>query len=156
MRKILVSECLYGDRIVRYDAKVKEERHPQFLKWKEEGRLVPICPEVFGGLDTPRPDAQRVGERIINRIGEDVTAEFRKGAEEALRLARTEDVLFCIMKERSPSCGSREIYDGSFTGEMTSGRGLAAEMLIDAGFKVFTEGDIEEAQAYLASQEKDQ
>ena len=155
MNKILVSECLYGGRIVRYDGGMKEETHPEFLKWKGEGRLVPICPEVFAGLPTPRPDAQRSGDRIVNRAGQDVTEEFTKGAEEALRLAREEDVAFCIMKQSSPSCGSREIYDGTFTDTVISGQGLAVEMLRDAGFKVFAEEDMEEAIDWLAQIEGD-
>lgn len=153
MRKILVSECLYGGRVVRYDGGEVPETHPTFLKWKEEGRLVPICPEVFGGLKTPRSDAQRSGDRIVNCAGFDVTEEFTKGAEEALRLAKAEDVVFCIMKQHSPSCGSKEIYDGSFTDTIIPGQGLAVEMLREAGFRVFAEEDMDEAAAYLAEAE---
>lgn len=153
MKKILVSECLFGGRVVRYDAGMVEETHPLFLKWKEEGRLIPVCPEVFGGLPTPRPDAQRCGEKIMNKAGQDVTEEFTVGAREALRLAKEEDVLFCIMKQHSPSCGSKEIYDGTFTDTIVPGQGLAVEMLRDAGFKVFGEEDMEEAAAYLAKHE---
>ncbi len=149
MRKILVSECLYGEKRVRYDGKKKEESHPLFLKWKKEGRLVPVCPEVFGGLPVPRPDAQRRGNRIINRNGEDVTAEYTAGAREALRLANEHDVLFCIMKQNSPSCGSRQIYDGSFSGRKIPGEGLAVEMLRSEGYKVFGEDEMEEAADYF-------
>ena len=87
MKKILTSECLYGGRTVRYDAGDCTETNPAYLKWKEEGRLVTVCPEVFGGLPTPRPDSQRVGDKVIACTGPDVTAEYTKGAEEALRLA---------------------------------------------------------------------
>lgn len=153
MRKILVSECLYGGRVVRYDGGEVPETHPLFVKWKEEGRLIPICPEVFGGLATPRPDAQRQGDRIVNKAGQDVTDEFTIGAKEALRLAKEENVLFCIMKQHSPSCGSREIYDGTFTDTIIPGQGLAVEMLREAGFKVFGEEDMDEAAAYLAEHE---
>ena len=62
MKKILVSQCLYGDKPVRYDGKTKEERDPRFIRWKEENRLIPVCPEVDGGLPVPRTDAQRIGE----------------------------------------------------------------------------------------------
>ena len=92
MLKILLSECLYGGRIVRYDGGEVVETHPTFLKWKEEGRLVPICPEVFGGLPTPRPDSQRVGDKVIACTGPDVTEEYTKGALEAVRLAKENDV----------------------------------------------------------------
>jgi len=151
MRKILVSECLYGGRIVRYDGGDVPLLDPVFLKWKEEGRLVPICPEVFGGLPTPRPDAQRRGEGVFTGAGADVTEEFRKGAEEALRLAQSENVCFCVMKADSPSCGSKEIYDGSFSGVKITGMGLATEMLRDAGLIVFDEDDMAEAAAFALS-----
>jgi len=147
--KILVSECLYGGRVVRYDGGDVPLLDPLFIKWKDEGRLVPICPEVFGGLPTPRPDAQRKDDRIITCTGEDVTEAFTKGAEEALRLARACDVCFCIMKADSPSCGSKEIYDGSHTGAKCPGQGLAVEMLRNAGYTVFDEEDIAEAAALL-------
>ncbi len=149
MLKILTSECLYGGRVVRYDGGEVPETHPTYLKWKEEGRLIPICPEVFGGLPTPRPDSQRQGDKIIARTGADVTAEYTKGAVEAVRLAKENDVAFCIMKQKSPSCGSKLIYDGTFTGTKIPGQGLAVEMLRNAGVKVFADEEIEEAEAYL-------
>lgn len=149
MLKILVSECLYGGRVVRYDGGEVPETHPTFLKWKEEGRLIPICPEVFGGLPTPRPDSQRQGDKVIASTGPDVTEEYTKGALEAVRLAKENDVAFCIMKQDSPSCGSKFIYDGTFTDTKIPGQGLAVEMLRDAGFKVFAEEDIDEAAEYL-------
>lgn len=153
MKKILVSECLYGGRIVRYDAEDVTENNPVFLKWKEEGRLIPICPEVFGGLPTPRPDSQRVDDKVKTGTGKDVTAEYTKGAEEALRLAKEHDVAFAIMKQDSPSCGSKFIYDGTFTDTKKEGQGLAVEYLRNAGFKVFAEEDIAEAEAFLETLE---
>jgi uncharacterized protein YbbK (DUF523 family) len=81
MKKILVSECLYGGRVVRYDGGEVPCADPRFLKWKEEGRLIPICPEVFGGLPTPRPDSQRVGDKVKTGTGKDVTKEYTSGAE---------------------------------------------------------------------------
>ena len=95
MLKILTSECLYGGRVVRYDGGEVPETHPTYLKWKEEGRLIPICPEVFGGLPTPRPDSQRQGDKVTACTGVDVTAEYTKGAVEAVRLAKENDVAFC-------------------------------------------------------------
>ena len=149
MKKILVSTCLYGESIVRYDGKEAAETHPVFLKWKAEGRLIPVCAEVFGGLPTPRPPAQRVGDKVINELGKDVTAEYTKGAIEALRLARENDVAFALMKQRSPSCGSKMIYDGTFSGKKIPGQGLAVEMLRNAGFTVLGEEDIEDAAKFL-------
>ena len=98
MRKILVSRCLYGGEPVRYDGKSKAETDPRFLKWKEEGRLIPVCPEVFGGLPVPRTDAQRQGDRVVTRTGNDVTKEYSAGAEEAVRLALEHDVICALMK----------------------------------------------------------
>lgn len=143
MRKILVSQCLYGGEPVRYDGKSKAETDPRFLKWKEEGRLIPVCPEVFGGLPTPRSDAQRQGGRVVARSGADVTVEYLKGAKEAVRLAKEHRVLCAIMKEKSPSCGSHTIYDGSFTGKLIEGRGLAVELLQEAGITVFSEEQLD-------------
>lgn len=143
MRKILVSRCLYGGEPVRYDGKSKAETNPLFIKWKEEGRLIPICPEVFGGLPTPRSDAQRQYDKVIARNGNDVTAEYLKGAEEAVRLAVAEDVVCAVMKEKSPSCGSNMIYDGTFSGNLIAGEGLAVELLRKAGIKVFSEEQLD-------------
>lgn len=153
MRKILVSECLYGGRIVRYDGGDVHETNEVFLKWKEEGRLIPICPEVFGGLPIPRPDSQRVGDRVQTGAGKDVTEPYTIGAEETLRLAKEHDVAFAIMKQDSPSCGSKFIYDGTFTDTKKEGQGLAVEYLRNAGFRVFAEEDLPEAEEYLRSLE---
>jgi uncharacterized protein YbbK (DUF523 family) len=149
MKKILVSACLFGGRPVRYDGAAVPCRHPLFLRWKEEGRLVPICPEVFGGLPTPRPPAQRRGAGVFTGSNIDVTAAYRKGADEALRLAGEHDVVCAIMKEFSPSCGSKMIYDGTFSGKKIAGNGLAAEGLKEAGFVVFDEDEIDLAAKLL-------
>ena len=143
MKKILVSQCLYGGEPVRYDGKSKAETDPRFLKWKEEGRLIPVCPEVFGGLPTPRADAQRVGNKVIARTGKDVTFEYMKGTNEAVRLAKEHGVLCALMKEKSPSCGSNKIYDGTFEGNLIEGQGTAVELLREAGIKVFSEEQLD-------------
>ncbi len=148
MRKVLVSACLYGDKC-RYDAEDVSFDDPTFLKWKEEGKLVKICPEVYGGLKTPRPDSQIRGERVLARTGQDVTEEYEKGAEEAVRLAEENKVVCCIMKQRSPSCGSKIIYDGTFTGGKIKGEGIAVRKLRKAGFKVFGEEDMEAAISFV-------
>lgn len=154
MKKILVSECLYGGRIVRYDAGDVTEKDPRFLRWKEEGRLIPICPEVFGGLPVPRPDSQRIGDTVQTGAGLDVTKEYTAGAEETLRLAKENNIAFAIMKQDSPSCGSRFIYDGTFTDTKIEGQGLAVEYLRNAGFRVFGEEELDEAESFLAEAEK--
>ena len=154
MVKILVSECLYGGRTVRYDGADVPLKTPVFLKWKEEGRLVPVCPEVCGGLPIPRESAERRGRNVFTGTGKDVTREFRKGAEEALRAARAGNVGFCVMKANSPSCGSREIFDGTFTGRKIPGEGLAVELLREAGFTVFSECESAEAADFLSRLEE--
>ena len=152
MKKILVSQCLYGGDPVRYDGKSKAETDPRFLKWKEEGRLIPVCPEVFGGLPTPRADAQRVGDKVIARTGKDVTFEYMKGAHEAVRLAKEYNVLCAIMKEKSPSCGSNKIYDGTFEGNLIDGQGTAVELLRKEGVKVFSEEQLDQVELLLAEE----
>ncbi len=143
MKKILVSRCLYGDKPVRYDGKTKEERDPRFLKWKEDDRLIPVCPEVDGGLPVPRTDAQRVGDQVITRDGRDVTREYRKGAEIALEQALQDDVLCAVLKEKSPSCGSSRVYDGTFEGTLIEGQGLTTQMLREAGIRVYSEEELD-------------
>lgn len=154
MKKILISECLCGDRAVRYDGRIIPQNDPVILKWKDEGRLVRVCPEVFGGLPVPRTDSQRSGGRVIMRGGRDVTAEYVRGAEEALRLAAENDIVFALMKQNSPSCGSLMIHDGTFSGNKVPGQGVAVEYLRNAGYTVFGEDQIKEAEEYLVSAEK--
>jgi uncharacterized protein YbbK (DUF523 family) len=154
VRKILVSSCLFGGRIVRYDGADAPERDARFLRWKAEGRLVSVCPETFGGLPTPRSPAERIGERVITREGCDVTEAYARGANEALRLARLHDVAFAVMKTDSPSCGSRQIYDGSFENAKIPGQGLAAQYLRESGFVVFGEDELDSAEALLAEVER--
>lgn len=148
MKKILVSGCLYGWHC-RYDAVDCPCLDERFLKWKNEGRFIVVCPEEFGGLPTPRPDSQRVNDKVIACTGLDVTEEYEKGAREALRLAKENDVICCIMKEDSPSCGSKYIYDGTFTDTKIEGLGRAAQLLKEAGFKVFDEDEIDEVEKLL-------
>lgn len=148
MKKILVSACLYGEH-VRYDGGDVPCLDERFLQWKKEGRLVPICPEVFGGLPIPRPDSQRVGDKVLTRTGRDVSKEYESGALESVRLAKEHDVAFAIMKQNSPSCGSKFIYDGTFTNTKISGEGRTTELLRKAGIMVFDEKEIDEAEKQL-------
>ena len=117
-------------------------------------RLIPVCPEVFGGLPVPRIDSQRRGERVVTRDGADVTKEYETGAAEALRLAREHDVVFCVMKQGSPACGSKVIHDGTFSGTKVPGEGVAVQLLREAGYRVYGEEDIEEAARELAAIEQ--
>ena len=149
MIRILVSQCLYGGEPVRYDGRDKAEKDPRFLKWKEEGRLVPFCPEIAGGLYVPRPPAQIKDGRAVTESGKDVTKNYEKGARQALEKAAEYDVAFAVMKQKSPSCGSRYIYDGTFTGRLKEGKGVTVEFLSRAGIKVFGEDELKEAAEYL-------
>lgn len=135
MEKLLISACLLGEPC-RYDGLSKPLDEKKLAALRKRYELIPVCPEQAGGLPTPRIPSERRGARVINRAGEDVTAQFRRGAAEALRLARENGCERALLKERSPSCGSGEIYDGSFTGRVVSGDGVAAEALKAAGVRV--------------------
>ena len=138
--KILVSACLLGVRC-RYDGKSKP--HPAVERLLEQHTLIPVCGEILGGLPTPRVSAERQGERVVTADGRDVTAAYRRGAEEVLRLAERYGCKAAILKERSPSCGSGRIYDGTFTGTLTDGWGVTAELLRDHGICVIGESEVE-------------
>lgn len=138
--KILVSACLLGVRC-RYDGKSKP--HPAVERLMEQHTLIPVCGEILGGLPTPRVSAERQGERVVTADGRDVTAAYRRGAEEVLRLAKRYGCKAAILKERSPSCGSGRIYDGTFTGTLTDGWGVTAELLRDHGICVIGESEAE-------------
>lgn len=107
-------------------------------------RLVPVCPEILGGLPTPRTPSERQGERMVSKTGADVTAAYRKGAEEALRLARLFGCRKALLKERSPSCGRGQIYDGSFSGRLIPGDGVTARLLEQEGIAVFGESQLQQ------------
>ena len=115
--------------------------------------MIPVCPEQLGGLPTPRTPSERVGEKVLARDGTDVTCAFARGAMEALRLARLTGARLALLKARSPSCGSGEIYDGSFTGRTVPGNGVAAQALVDAGIEVCDEGQIDRLLSKLKGNE---
>lgn len=139
--RILISACLLGASC-RYDGAAKP--HPLAQALAERHQLVPVCPEQLGGLPTPRPPAERQGDRVVTRAGGDVTAQYRRGAEEALALCRLLDCQAAVLKERSPSCGSGEIYDGTFTGTRVPGDGVTAETLRAQGIRILGETQIEQ------------
>lgn len=136
---ILVSACLLGVR-VRYDGASKT--HEDVRSLMERHCLIPVCAEVYGGLPTPRIPAERVGNRVVTKDGRDVTAQYVRGAEEIVRLARMYGCTLAILKERSPSCGRGLIYDGTHTGTLTDGNGVLAEMLMKAGVRIIGESEI--------------
>ena len=137
---ILVSACLLGVNC-RYNGERKKLEGIERLM--ERAELIPVCPEILGGLPTPRPPAERVGDRVMNREGTDVTEAYRRGAEETLRLAELLGAHLALLKERSPSCGMGKIYDGSFQGRIVNGSGVTAELLTAHGVSVYGESRID-------------
>ena len=161
MEKILVSRCLLGHR-VRYDGGA----HGPFdllAVWQAQGRVVPLCPEVAGGLPTPRPPAEIPGGQggavldgrlpVVTDSGEDVTLAFIAGADAALELIARHGIRLAVLKARSPSCGNVENYDGSFSGTRVAGEGVTAAALKRAGVAVFNETELVAAQRLLAALE---
>lgn len=140
--KILVSACLLGCPC-RYDGQGKA--HPEVESLRAQGHeLIPVCPEQLGGLPTPRPPAERQADgRVVNREGTDVTAQYQRGAELALKTAQKHGCELAILKERSPSCGSREIYDGTFSRRLVPGEGVTVQRLRQAGIPVLGESQME-------------
>ena len=140
-KHILVSACLLGV-CCRYDGKGNPNEDVLSLLNREDVTLVPVCPEQLGGMPTPRIPSERLGNAVVNRAGEDVTEHFLRGAEEALRIAKLYGCRMAILKERSPSCGCGRIYDGSFSGNLTDGSGVTAELLLKEGIRVCGESRI--------------
>ncbi|MBS6645160.1 MAG: DUF523 domain-containing protein [Clostridiaceae bacterium] len=136
---ILVSACLLGVQC-RYDGTgaISEE----IKKLMEEHTLIPVCPEIMGGLATPRDPAERREGRIVTKDGADVTDQYKKGAEETLKLAKLYQCSCAVLKERSPSCGCGRIYDGTFSHNLTDGNGVTAELLLEHGIQVKGESQI--------------
>ncbi len=139
--KLLISACLLGTRC-RYDGASKA--HPLVEELAKRHTLVPVCPEQLGGLATPRPPAERRDGRVVTRDGADVTEQYRRGGEEAWRLCRLLGCQAAVLKERSPSCGQGQVYDGTFTGTLTAGDGVTAALLEEHGIPVYGESRIGE------------
>ena len=115
----------------------------------KEHHLIPVCPEQLGGLATPRTPAERVKDRVVTQMGEDVTAQYEKGARETAGLAELFGCRCAVLKERSPSCGNGRIYDGTFSRQLVSGDGTAAALLKERGVRIFGETEIEKLKQYL-------
>ncbi len=139
--KILVSECLIG-AACRYDGKCKPDEKVILLGTEHE--LVPFCPENAGGLPTPREPSEIRDGRVYTKDGKDVTESFLSGAEKAWEVFRREHCSCAILKERSPSCGSRHIYDGSFSGTLISGEGMTCRKIRQMGGRVYSEENLDQ------------
>ena len=140
MKKILVSACLLGTPC-RYDGKSKP--CDAVIALSRYFELIPVCPEVMGGLSTPRVPAERTGDKVITENGKEVTKEYLLGAQNALRTAKENDCRIAVLKEKSPSCGKGRIYDGSHSRTLTEGNGTAAELLLKNGITVLGESEAE-------------
>lgn len=140
MERILISACLVGDNVKYNGGNNFSDKINDLL---EKFELIPFCPEVEGGLKIPRSPAERVGDRVINQDGEDFTDEYLKGAELAFNICLYLKIKKVILKEKSPSCGSKVIYDGTFKHKEISGMGVTAEYLKSKGIEVYSEEDID-------------
>lgn len=160
-KKILVSACLLG-KPVRYNGTGATSIHPILQKWLKEDRLISVCPEILAGMSVPRAPAEIKGEgtgmgvlnktaRVIDKNNQDVTTQFIQGAQKVLALVQEHQIKIAIMKARSPSCGSIQTYDGSFSSKLVKGQGVASALLMQNGCKVFNEEHLEDAEKYLSS-----
>lgn len=136
----LISACLLGIKC-RWDAKFKS--CGKAIELFKQGKIIPVCPEQLGGLPTPRiPQEVQKDGRVLNKEGRDVTKEFKKGAEETLKIAKMLGVEEFIGKSKSPSCGFGKTYDGTFSDTLIKGNGVTADLLSKNGIKVITEKDL--------------
>ena len=137
--KIMVSACLLGENC-KYNG--GNNLNPELLRLLSGHTVVPVCPEVLGGLPVPRVPAEIADGDVINREGVSVDTAFRRGALKALEIAEAEQPDLVILQSRSPSCGAAQIYDGTFSGTLIPGKGIFAEMAVNAGFRVMDAEDI--------------
>lgn len=145
--KVVVSACLLGENCKYSDGNNRCDRLIERLSERPDIEVIPVCPEVAGGLPTPRPPAEIVDGEVVNNQGVSVDAEYRAGiAAEMERLAPMIDageVAAAVLQSRSPSCGVHEVYDGTFTGRLIPGQGLFAEALAQAGVSLIDAADVE-------------
>ncbi|MEH6344243.1 MAG: DUF523 domain-containing protein [Bermanella sp.] len=169
MEKILISACLLGEP-VRYDGKSLKQQDAWLDRWKLENRLLAFCPEVAGGLSTPRDAAEIIvkdsakedglsvdGSDVLNsraqvktQNGMDVSSEFIKGAQLALELCKKHNIQYALLSARSPSCGNEKIYDGSFNSRLIAGQGVTSALLSQNGIRVFNQFQLEALASFLS------
>lgn len=153
LKNILISACLLG-KPVRYNGTDLLIEHPLLVKWKKQGRLMSICPEIAGGMPTPRAPAEITFQEnniVTDCNKNDVSKEFLRGAHIALKLAIDNNCTVAIMTESSPSCGSSTIYDGTFSDTKKEGMGITAALLELNGIRVFNQFQIDKVSAFLVS-----
>ena len=159
--RVLVSACLLG-KPIRYNGEIKMANHPILARWQAEDRVIPFCPEIAGGLPTPRPSAEitpggegadviRGAARVVGSDGQDQTEDFIAGARQTLEAAQRMGCRYAVLTDGSPSCGSLSIYDGYFAGQKRAGVGVTAAVLLASGIRIFTEDTIDELDHLLVS-----
>ena len=146
--KVLISACLLGDN-VKYSGGNNLTPELVTLLEKYNVKIVKICPECFAGLPIPRVPSEIREDKVYGKDGRDITEEFLVGAEKTYEVAKRKQVVFAILKERSPSCGSSYIYDGSFSGKVIEGQGFTTIKLNEENIIVFSEENLEEIEKYL-------
>lgn len=137
--KILVSACLLGIDC-KYNG--KNNKNEKVIELLKDHDLIPVCPEIMGGLQTPRTPSEIHQDQVITKDGRNVTKQYQKGAEETLKIAKLYNCKNAILKEKSPSCGCGKIYDGTFTGTLIDGDGITAKLLKDHGIKITGETNL--------------
>jgi uncharacterized protein YbbK (DUF523 family) len=142
MESLLISKCLFGEN-VRYDGGNCLLRGDYIARLKHRYNLVFICPEIMAGMSVPREPIEFLNDRIIDKAGNDLTESFDMVKEEISKLVQKHNIKYALLKDFSPSCGSTEIYDGSFTGKTIKGDGIISRALKSSGVKVFSEKNIE-------------
>ena len=158
MHKILVSSCLLGCKF-RYDGDSNLVTDEIFKSWRDEGRLLSVCPETIGGLPIPRSACEIVGgdgrevlvykAKVLSRIEEDFSAEYVKGAKATLRLVKKHSIKITVLKKNNSSCENQQIYDGTFSNNKIDGYGVTASFLMQNGVKVFNEDQLLQANQFL-------
>ena len=142
MEKLLISACLAGENC-KYSGGNNFIGETALASLGDKYELVSVCPEVMGGLSVPRCPCERIGARVMNERGEDVTAQFKAGAELTADICERQGVKKALLKEKSPSCGSGRIYDGTFSHTVIAGDGVTAERLRALGIALFGESELE-------------
>lgn len=141
--KIVCSACLLGTDCKYNGGNNYSEKLASLIK-KHDCQVIPVCPEVMGGLPTPRVPSEIIDGRVYNRNGEDVHTAFIAGAEKAMQVVKDEKPDRIILQSRSPSCGCKEVYDGTFCGKRIKGQGIFAQMLMKEGYQPEDIEDLEE------------
>ena len=142
MEKLLISACLAGENC-KYSGGNNFIGETALASLGDKYELVSVCPEVMGGLSVPRIPCERIGARVMNERGEDVTAQFKAGAELTADICERQGVKKALLKEKSPSCGSGRIYDGTFSHTVIAGDGVTAQRLRALGVALYGESEIE-------------